>query len=407
MKKSELHPDLQATCIPVPGHSGCFAVVPKPVPVFVDVPSCHGLLVLARREMEALSAVILRNAEHAPLVMHMLNRREAVDSSQIEGTHTEFDGLLIHEIESGTVDASPDADADATLSYVRAFARGSGEVDDRGQRALNPDLILALHADLMAGQERADPGRWRSLQNFIGSGQMEFARYIPPPPAEVPRLMEDLQRLLNYEPDGVAVVSILLRAAIAHAQFEAIHPFRDGNGRTGRLLIPLMFKADGAPPIHLATFLKLRQREYYDGLWRVQTRLEWAPWIRLFLESVIASCRHTMQIFDHLQAIQARWKGVLTAKAKRRHATIWKVAELLLGQPVVTVNAVSNRLGVTFPAANDALIELVEMDILRPANQQRRNRVFHAHEVMNALYTGLDAVIDDVARLTRVDQSPD
>jgi Fic family protein len=219
--------------------------------------------------------------------------------------------------------------------------------------------------------------------------------------------MEDLQRLLNYEPEGVAVVSILLRAAIAHAQFEAIHPFRDGNGRTGRLLIPLMFKADGAPPIHLASFLKLRQREYYDGLWRVQTRLEWAPWIHLFLESVIASCRHTMQIFDHLQVIQARWKGVLTAKAKRRHATVWKVAELLLGQPVVTVNAVSSRLGVTFPAANDAVIELVEMDILRPANQQRRNRVFHAHEVMNALYTGLDAVIDDVARLTRVDQSPD
>jgi Fic family protein len=179
-----------------------------------------------------------------------------------------------------------------------------------------------------------------------------------------------------------------------------IHPFLDGNDCTGRLLLSLMLKAAGAPPIHLASFLKLRQQEYYDALWQVHTRLDWTPWMRLFLECVIASSRHTVQVFGNLRNIQGRWQGVLAEKGKHRHAAIWGVTNLLLGQPVVTVNAVAERLDVTFPAANDAIAELVDLDILRPANAQRRRRVFHAHEVMNALYTGLDEVLGDVARLT-------
>ncbi len=377
-------------------------MVPPPVPTSIDVPASHGLFVLARRELEALGEVIDRNKAFADLVFHMLNRREAVDSSQIEGTHTGFDGLLIHEIEAGTEDARPDQDADETLGYVRAFMFGSREVDRRGQAALDLDLIQSLHAKLLEGQDRVDPGRWRTIQNYIGM-RLETARYIPPPAAEVPRLMGGMVELLQYEPDGVAEVSILMRAGIAHAQFEAIHPFLDGNGRTGRLLLPLMLKAAGAPPIHLATFLKVRQQEYYDTLWQAQTRLNWTPWMRLFLESVVASCRHTVQVFANLRDIQGRWQGILAEKGKRRHAAIWSVTNLLLGQPVVTVNAVAERLDVTFPAANDAIAELVDLDILRPANTQRRHRVFHAHEVVNALYTGLDAVLDDVARLTALE----
>lgn len=405
MRKSDLHPSLQASCVPVPGRSGCYAVVPPPVPTSVDVPVSHGLFVLARRELEALGDVIDRNKAFADLVLHMLNRREAVDSSQIEGTHTGFDGLLIHEIEAGTEDARPDQDADETLGYVRAFALGSREVDRRGQAALDLEMLQSLHAKLLEAQDQFAPGHWRTIQNHIGM-RLETARYVPPPAAEVPRLMADLAGLLQYEPDGVVEVSILMRAGIAHAQFEAIHPFLDGNGRTGRLLLPLMLKAAGAPPVHLATFLKLRQDEYYDALWQAQVRLNWTPWMRLFLESVVASCRHTVQVFADLRIIQDRWQAVLAEKGKRRHAAIWGVTHLLLGQPVVTVNAVAERLGVTFPAANDAIAELVNLNILRPANAQRRHRVFQAHEVMNALYTGLDAVLDDVARLTAPEETP-
>jgi len=397
MRKTDLHPELQKTCVPVPQRSGCFAVVPPPVPTSVDVPSCNGLLVLARRELELLADTIRRNGHYADLLMHMLNRREAVDSSQIEGTRTGFDGLLIHEIEAGTADEISDSDANITLNYVRAFLRGAQDVEAHGKDALILNLIRNMHACLMSGQDQYAPGLWRDRQNFIGL-RMETARYIPPPPGDVPRLMDDLLGLLQYEAEGVAVTSILLRAAIAHVQFEAIHPFLDGNGRVGRLLLPLMFKAEGAPPIHLASFLKLRQQEYYDALLQVQTRLVWEPWIHLFLESVIASCRHTTRLFEDLQTIQGRWQGILTEQSKRRHATIWRVTELLLGQPVVTVNSIAARLGVTFPAANDAVSELVALDILRPATQQRRHRVFQAHEVMNALYTDLDAVIEGVSQ---------
>lgn len=395
MRKTDLHPDLQRSCVPIPERSGCFAVIPPPAPVFVNVPSCHGLLVLAQRELALLTDTIRRNELYAGLLMHMLNRREAVDSSQIEGTRTGFDGLLIHEIEAGTADEISDNDARATLNYVRAFLAGAREIEARGRQALDLNLIRKLHVQLMAGQDQTAPGQWRDRQNYIGP-RMETARYIPPPSGEVPRLMADLHGLLQYEPDGVAVSSILLRAAIVHVQFEAIHPFLDGNGRTGRLLLPLMFQAEGAPPIHLASFLKLRQQEYYDALLQVQTRLVWEPWLRLFLESVIASCRHTTGLFENLQTIRGGWQSLLTQRSKRRHATIWRVAELLSGQPVVTVNSIVARLGVTFPAANDAVADLVALDILRPATQQRRHRIFHAHEVMNALYTGLDAAIEEV-----------
>jgi Fic family protein len=408
MRKTDLHPRLQATCIPVAGKSGCIAVIPSCVPTFIDMPSCHTLMVLARREIDLLSEVIGRNHAHADLLFHMLDRREAVASSQIEGTHTSFDGLLIHEINDGTDAAQSDHDADMTLGHVRAFARGACQIDRVGQAALNQDLILELHSLLMAGEVQAAPGRWREVQNWIGGFAIETATYVPPPPAEVPRLMADLEGLLQYRPDGPAMVSILMRAAIAHVQFEAIHPFKDGNGRTGRLLLPLMLKAAGEPPLHLATFLKVRKQEYYRALEQVQKRINWAPWFKLFLECVIASCRHTVRLFSVLRTIQAGWQEALSAAGKRRNAAIWNVSELLLGQPVVTVNVVAERSGVTFQAANAAIAELTSMDILRHVNQtQRRHRVFHAHEVMNALYTGLDDVLQEVEQQTRVFERPE
>lgn len=401
MRKSDLHPLLQATCVPVPDRGGCYAVMPPPVPTSVDVPECFGLFALANRELEALTAALSKNPEHAGLLLGMLNRREAVDSSQIEGTKTGFDGLLLHELEMDTADAQANEDANETFAYIRAFVLGSKAIDQEGQKALTKSLICQLHGELMANQERYTPGRIRTVQNYIGL-RLETARYVPPPESAVAMLLDDLERLLQYRPEGVVEVSILMRAAIAHAQFEAIHPFLDGNGRTGRLLLPLMFQAAGEPPIHLATFLKVRQREYYDALEAVQLKLNWAPWIRLFLECVIASCRHTVQLLGLLQNLQARWTDILIQHRKRKDAAVWGAIKLLLGQPVITVNELVRRLGVSFPAANQAVNELVEMDILRPANARRRHRVFHAHEVMNALYTGLDAVLDHAARQGRM-----
>ena len=405
MRKSDLHPSLRTSAVPVLGHSGCYAVVPPPAPTVLPVNS--PLLSLAQREIQILGDAVEAAPDYAALLMHMLNRREAVDSSQIEGTHTQFDGLLLHEIEKGTPDAVSDSDAEQTLNYVRAYALGVAQVRKQGQRALDGTLIRRMHGYLMSGTPHASPGQLRRVQNFIGGLKIEQARFIPPPPAEVPRLMKDLDRLIRYQPDPESHydVSALSRAAIVHAQFEAIHPFIDGNGRIGRLLFPLMLLADGGHPIHLATFLKCRQQEYYDALLDVQMKLRWSPWIELFLECTVASCRHTVHVLRELRALAERWQERLKSRGTRKHATVWRVTQLLLGQPVVTVTALVERLQVAFPSANAAVATLVELDILRPQGQQRRNRAFHAHEVMNLLYTGIDVVLDDVATLRKYQSS--
>jgi Fic family protein len=230
---------------------------------------------------------------------------------------------------------------------------------------------------------------------------MEDARFIPPPPSQVPELMADLDRLIRHEPDPESHydIGVLARALIVHARFETIHPFVDGNGRVGRLLFPLMFLGDGELPIHLATFLKRRQREYYDALLEVQTQLRWSSWVELFLECTVASCRHTVHLLRELGTIARRWRERLGERRIRKHAVVWRLTDLLLGQPVVTVNALVERLQVAYPTANDAVAVLVDMDILRPRGQQLRRRAFQAHEVMNILYTGIDAVLEDVATL--------
>lgn len=392
MRKSDLHPLLQAVAVPIPGKGGCYAVVPLPAPASVAVPECAGAFRMAHRELDLLKTTLSR-CSYATRLLRSLNRREAVDSSQIEGTRTSFDELLLYEMDLGDDAAPDDADAGTTLAYVAAASHGEAAVTARGQAALDLDLIRTLHAHLMAAYPRATPGWFRTLQNHIGGLRIEQAVFVPPPPGEVEHLMADLVNLLHYAPEGNMMSSVLMRAAIVHAQFEATHPFIDGNGRIGRLLLPLMLQAEDEPPIHLATFLKIRQREYYEALREAQMRLNWSPWVQLFLDCVIASCRHTGLIVAEIDDLQTAWAEQLRARRKRRHATIWRVLELLPGQPVLSAKEAARQLDVTFPAANDAIAELVDMDILRPATGQRRNRAFQAHQVLNALHTGMDAVL--------------
>lgn len=372
------------------------------MPRQLNIPACYGLLVAARSELQNLTETIERHQSFANVLMHMLNRREAVDSSQIEGTQTGFDGLLLHEIETEVNKVERGSlDARETFSYLRAFMAGSAAVQMRGKAALNEALLCQMHGILMSNQTDSMAGKIRDRQNFIGL-RLETATYVPPPVSEIIPLLSDLTGLLQYEPDGVMELSILVRAAIAHAQFEAIHPFLDGNGRVGRLILPLMFQAEGLPPIHLATFLKVRKREYYDALLSVQTRLDWEPWLMLFLECVIASCKQTIHLFDQMRDLRSRWQDQLSVRQVRKDATAWQLIELLLSQPVVTVNEVVKKTGVTFSTANLAIAQLTSLDILRPVHvEQRRDRAFHAHEVMNALYTGLDRVLAQVAALSR------
>jgi Fic family protein len=368
-------------------------------------------LPLAAREMQALDAALRGATHYSDLLMHMLNRREAVDSSQIEGTHTQFDELLLHEIELDTPVAADDDDAEQTLNYVKAYAYGVKKVRARtrgGRQALTNNLIRKLHSTLMSGEQRTSPGEFRKVQNFIGGFKMEQARFIPAPPDRVPGLMIDLESALQYEPDPEShyELGVLTRAPQVHAQFEAIHPFVDGNGRVGRLLLPLIFLADDRPPVHLATFLKLRQRDYYDALLEVQMKRRWTQWVGLFLECVIASCRHSMRLLIALQSVASEWHARLEERRTRRHATAYRLADFLLGQPVVTVSSIASRLNVSYPSANAAVAELVDARILHPKSAQRRNRAFYAREVLELLYAGVDTILADVGALRDYKSKP-
>lgn len=400
MRKHDLHPTLQKTALAIPGRSGCYAVLPPPVPQHIDARGSEALFVLARDVIDGLN-LRLQRYRNADLLLRCLNRREAVDSSQIEGTRTAFDDLLLYEMSLAAGDTSADMDARETLAYVQAYSHGEALVRERGTAALDQDLILSLHGILMAGKLKCTPGCYRDRQNYVGL-TLETATYVPPPPAAVPELMADLTGLLQYRSEGVKHVSVLMRAAIAHVQFEAIHPFLDGNGRTGRMLIPFMLLAEAEPPLHLASFLKLRQQAYYDALWQVQVKQNWTPWMNLFLECVVASGRHTLRLMDELDRIEAGWGDTLRNARKRSHAAVWKIVRHLGTAPVLSVKETSRLTGVSFPAANAAIAELVQLDILRPMGERQRDRYFQAHAVLNAMHGGMDGILRQVESIRGV-----
>ena len=399
MRVTDLVAPLRDRAVPVPGRGGCYAVVPLPFGADpqIDFRGSEGPLAVARRELDELGQVV-RDYPDANLLLKMLNRREAVDSSQIEGTRTQFDELLLYEMNLGTTDAVANKDAAETLSYVTAFNQAYDQVKAHGKSALNQALISQIHSALMVDHQRMLPGAFRQIQNYIGL-TLERARYIPPPPDHVPGLMENLQTLLQYEPASPMETSILLRMAMVHAQFEAIHPFLDGNGRTGRMMLPLMMVAEGLPPIHLATFLKARQQQYYDALLEVQLRLNWTPWLKLLLECVIASAMHTRELVTRMEDVKYEWRMVVTPTV-RKDAAVLRLLTVLPAHPVITVKQAAQLLGASFPTANHAMEQLVKHDIVRLARDQGRNRVYHAHQILNALYTGVDDVLRKAERVS-------
>jgi Fic family protein len=210
--------------------------------------------------------------------------------------------------------------------------------------------------------------------------------------------MNDLESFLHYTPGEDDQMSIVLRMAIAHAQFETIHPFIDGNGRVGRLLLPLMLAAEGYPPIYLAGFLKSNKKAYYDALANVQLQEKWSDWVTFFATGVEAAAYESMMTAKELLAILDRWRIAVDELRLRSDSAINQLPELLIANPVVTVNQVKHVLGITFPTANTALVKLKEMGILEQTDRQR-NRTFIASEVI----TLLDRPIDDRKGANRED----
>lgn len=304
-------------------------------------------------------------------------------SSQLEGTHAGIGDLLEYE---ATHDASSvPADTRSTLDYVLALQHGLKAIEIQGGKALNEELIKGLHRCLMSSNPlyQDKPGEFRTIQNWIGGMRIQEARFVPPRPERVPECMADLvTNVMQYEPEGNAFAHIVLRAGVAHAQFETIHPFRDGNGRTGRLLIPIMLASEGYPPLYLAGPLYRNQREYFDALLQVQLRSDWSGWIRFFAQAMALACEESIDIATRLIHLREAWRE--TIKNRRADSAVRKLVELLIGTPVVTAGGVKEMLSCSFPAANNSIADLVSFGILKDSGR-KRNRFFVATDVIDIL----------------------
>ena len=388
MKSSDLSPALRQTLVPLEDYPGALAIVPPPPPIMVPVAGVDRQIMRAHEALARLQAAVER-LPNPNLILRTLDRREAVRSSQIEGTHAGVDHVFEYEA-TGSAQGLP-ADVRVTLNYVSALKHGLREFRRvASNQALTRDLICALHAVLMDGdveyRKRNVPGQIRTRQNWIGGGSRIYdATIVPPPPDRLSGLLADFEQALHYAPsdEDQYAVSVVIRMAILHAQFELIHPFIDGNGRVGRMLMQLMLAAERYPPVYLAGYLKANQGEYYRTLADAQLRERWPEWVGFLARAVEASCLDAIQTADDLLAIRAEWKSSLAHL--RSDASALAALDVILGNPVMTANLLKDRLRVSFPTANTAIEQLVAKGILKDIDRIGRSRAFVAHQVITRL----------------------
>lgn len=384
MRAADLSPDRRRRLVPVPGRENVKALVPPPCPRTLDAVPVVAPLIAAEKAI-ASTAAVARLLPQPDLITRSLERREAVLSSQIEGTRTDLTQLLEYEA-TGSGEELPE-DAEVTLGYVRALDHGLRAVRcEGGPRHLTLDLILRLHHVLLSGADyrhAEGPGEWRRAQNWIGARRIEDATLIPPPVSHLEAGLRDLEDFLRLDADSPVAMALPLRMAVAHVQFEAIHPFSDGNGRVGRLLPPLMMAAEGLPPLYLAGYLKAHQREYYDRLAGVQLRGRWTDWLSFFLDGIVAAAATEQATAQSLLDIRRSWQERTTHL--RADATARRLLDVLLGAPVQTVASAREALGLSTQAANTGIAALLALGILREATGRRWGRSFRAYEVLAVL----------------------
>ncbi len=384
MKKADLSINRQKQLVPVEGYSGAFAIVPPPPPRSIPSKTVSVEVIKAHEALGELKTSV-KDLPNPDLVTRTLDRREAVRSSQIEGTHSDMDQLLTYEA-TGSEDGLP-ADVVVTMNYVKALEYGLAYVRNNSP-VISCKLIKDLHGHLMSGVDyRGAAGEFREKQNWIGGGNIYQARFVPPPAASVGKCMADLEVFLGDIPGEADMyeVPIVVRMAIAHAQFETIHPFLDGNGRVGRLILPLMMAAEGYPPVYIAGYLKNNQREYYDALSGVQLRELWPEWIRFFATAVKESVAESVNTAIGLNSILGQWEEKISRLRLRSDSVIHKLPKYLVGTPVVSARQIEQSLGVSFPSANNALAKLAEIGILVNPKDQPRYRIFVAREIIDLL----------------------
>lgn len=345
--------------------------------------STQGLIDRANQALGRLDGVTLLLPDPDQFLYTYI-RKEAVLSSQIEGTQSSLSDLLLFENEE--TPGVPIDDIRETSNYIRALDHGVGRIQ-RGELPLSARLLREVHELLLAGGRGAEqaPGEFRRSQNWLGGSRPGNARFVPPPWTEVAEAVGQLEQYLH---DGAH--PILVRAALAHAQFETIHPFLDGNGRVGRLLITLLLISDevlSRPLLYLSLYLKRHRDIYYDHLQRVRMEGDWEGWLEFFLEGVVEVANGATQTTREIVQMLERDRTRIHALG-RGAATAHRVHDVAVRRVVVRPARLADELELTGPPVYAALSRLEELGILREVTGRKRGKLYVYDEYLGRLNEG-------------------
>lgn len=370
----------------VPLAGGGQAFVPDPLPPRLD---WSRDLLAALSEADRLLGRLAGLGARLPnphLLIRPFVRREAVLSSRIEGTQATLGELLADEAGAAT-ERAPE-DLKEVRNYVVALEKGVRRLK---KLPLSLRLTRELHRDLMAGVrgDSATPGEFRRIQNWIGApgATIANARFVPAPPNHLTPCLDAWEKFLHERE-----LPPLVQAALLHYEFEAIHPFIDGNGRVGRLLITLFLverEILPSPLLYLSAFFEATRRDYYDLLTAVSRRSEWEAWILYFLRGAAHQASDALGRVERIDALRETWRRKL---ASRQTKTVMALVDRITGNPFVTVNGAAEALGVAFTTAQRAIDALVSHRILAQTGEARRDRVYCARALLDILDEPADVI---------------
>ncbi len=352
-----------------------------PVPPIEMSEEMIRLLIKANSQLSVLESAAVR-IPNMELFISMYVRKEALMSSQIEGTQATLEDILDPEIASNA-----NRDVADVVNYIKAteFA-----VQRLKELPLCNRLIRETHEILMSGvrgQEK-DPGEFRRSQNWIGGGgsTLKNAGYIPPSPQDMVEAMSDLEKYINADDD----LDVLIRAALIHYQFETIHPFLDGNGRVGRLLITLFLMEKNVlttPAIYISYFLKKNRVEYYDRMTEVRTKGNYEQWVMFFLRALAESASDAMLTIDELTALHDKNEKMIFEMG-RTSKNAMLVFYYLESNPIIEIGKTAEELGVAYNTVSSAVKRLTDIGILAQTTNANRNRTFAYAEYLTILRKG-------------------
>jgi Fic family protein len=373
--------------------AGYDAFIPAPLPPDPAIAFDPELVNLLSRADQAIGRLDgeIRNLPNPNLFVAMYVRREAVLSSQIEGTQSTLEDLLVVELKPSVADLS--SDVSDLVNYVQAMNYG---LDRLAELPLSLRLIREIHAELLQGVRgsRLQPGEFRRHQNFMGPAgvrRIEDATFVPPPPPDMHVALDNFEKFL-HDPGKLPD---LIHVGVAHAQFETIHPFMDGNGRVGRLLITLGLVHKGVlhrPLLYLSLFLKRNRDDYYDLLMTIRDEGNWEAWLRFFLLGVAETAEEATLTARAIVELRERQRAALMAAQPAPNAL--RLLDFIYTRPIVNVGLVASELGVTFATANKLVDAFERLDLLDEVTGRKRDRVFRFSQYLALFETADDRPVE-------------